>query len=470
MIVANFTSIHPTMGDTRTYEDFSKFIGSKPTRLGIVSRLYDDLTASYLTEGLKNIVYLDGKSTDKYRKINTMYYEWNTETNEIKRIKFAEVPTDTGANGTDITMAFTERYFEKYDIFKIEKSRQQCIVIGKPIRVADQYWTVNVRLIDNDYLSVLDVSACQVGDPCIFQSNAMPEMSEEGYSKYQSSIETHRNYITCHRCDVDWSSLYAATEDMFVSIGDSEEKKEVMYKLKKVEKDLLDNFLFVRNSGCLFNKTNVDAHGKATVYDPATGRPIYIGDGAIPQIERFASKYGFQKLTIDVFQAVLSMMSEKSKAPTGNNYLFITNEKLWQDVQKNLGDFLFKFNTNGTFMFSKVAGDYLSVGNTFNTYEFGGNKISFKVDRTYTREYGRDKGYGTCIDLTADSVSGTPAIEMFTLKNGDFITSKYLGIGGMTGLESGVVSSPVAGSKLVYMGYSSIGVYNPYRSFIIYEL
>ena len=329
---------------------------------------------------------------------------------------------------------------------------------------------MNVRLIDNDYLSVLDTSACQIGDPCIFQSNAMPEMSEEGYSKYQSSIETHRNYITCHRCDVDWSSLYAATEDMFVSVGDSEEKKEVMYKLKKVEKDLLDNFLFVRNSGCLFNKTNVDAHGKATVYDPATGRPIYIGDGAIPQIERFASKYGFQKLTIDVFQAVLSMMSEKSKAPTGNNYLFITNEKLWQDVQKNLGDFLFKFNTNGTFMFSKVAGDYLSVGNTFNTYEFGGNKISFKVDRTYTREYGRDKGYGTCIDLTADSVSGTPAIEMFTLKNGDFITSKYLGIGGMTGLESGVVSSPVAGSKLVYMGYSSIGVYNPYRSFIIYEL
>ena len=37
---------------------------------------------------------------------------------------------------------------------------------------------------------------------------------------------------------------------------------------------------------------------------------------------------------------------------------------------------------------------------------------------------------------------------MFTLKNGDFITNKVLGVGGENGLSSGVVSTPVAGSKL----------------------
>jgi hypothetical protein len=53
-----------------------------------------------------------------------MYFEWDVETNYIKRIEFAAVPTDDGADGTDIEMAFKERYYEKYDIFKIENSGQ----------------------------------------------------------------------------------------------------------------------------------------------------------------------------------------------------------------------------------------------------------------------------------------------------------------------------------------------------------
>ena len=40
-----------------------------------------------------------------------------------------------------------------------------------------------------------------------------------------------------------------------------------------------------------------------------------------------------------------------------------------------------------------------------------GNQISFVVDRALTREY-PDKGYGVCIDLTADKTSGTPAVRI----------------------------------------------------------
>lgn len=46
-----------------------------------------------------------------------------------------------------------------------------------------------------------------------------------------------------------------------------------MYRMDKVENNLLKNFLFVRNNGLLFNKTNVDKNGKATIFDPDTGRP-----------------------------------------------------------------------------------------------------------------------------------------------------------------------------------------------------
>ena len=124
MKIASFVSNIPTMGDTRTYEDFYKYLGVKPQRLGIVSRMYEDLTASFLTESLKNVFYTDSKGGNKYQSLNAFQYDFDIETNYIKRIEFAAVPEGDGAGGTEITMAFRERYYEKYDIFKIEGSGQ----------------------------------------------------------------------------------------------------------------------------------------------------------------------------------------------------------------------------------------------------------------------------------------------------------------------------------------------------------
>ena len=74
------------------------------------------------------------------------------------------------------------------------------------------------------------------------------------------------------------------------------------------------------------------------------------------------------------------------------------------------------------------------------------------------------------IDLTADKTSGEPAIQMFTLKGGDFITNKFPGVGGLDGLSSGVVSSTVAASKLINWGYSGVGVFSPYKSFVMKQV
>lgn len=73
-------------------------------------------------------------------------------------------------------MAFKERYYEKYDIFKIDKTMQQCMVVSRPVRKRDDYWEVIVRLIDNDYSTELDLSGCQVGDTTRFQSNAIKQL------------------------------------------------------------------------------------------------------------------------------------------------------------------------------------------------------------------------------------------------------------------------------------------------------
>lgn len=121
---------------------------------------------------------------------------------------------------------------------------------------------------------------------------------------------------------------------------------------------------------------------------------------------------------------------------------------MWNLVQTTLGDWLAKFKTEGTYLWSKEASGYVKVGATFQTYEFGGNQVSFKVDKTFSAEYGFDKAYCLCLDLTAGATSSEPPIQMFTLKGRDFITNKFPGVGGLDGLSSGVVSSPVAGSKL----------------------
>lgn len=181
-IVQTYKMVNYKKSDTRTYENFFKYLGEKPARLGVVSRMYSDLTASFLTESLRNIFYQDLKgSKNKYQSLNALQYDWEIETNQIKRVEFAALPVGNGLNGTEITMAFRERYYEKYDVFKIEKSGQQCIVLSAPIRKADNYFEVTTRLVDNSYDIQLDLSACQPGDKTRWITANVPELHDEGY-------------------------------------------------------------------------------------------------------------------------------------------------------------------------------------------------------------------------------------------------------------------------------------------------
>lgn len=130
------------------------------------------------------------------------------------------------------------------------------------------------------------------------------------------NIEKHRGYIQTHRFDADYSERYAALENVFISIGEGKGdkiEKETIYKMDTVQQTLLNTFLEGRNNALLFSKGNVDENGKATIVDPQTGRPIYISDGLIPQVEAFASKYAYNKLTIQVLRTAMQALNEKAK-------------------------------------------------------------------------------------------------------------------------------------------------------------
>lgn len=86
--------------------------------------------------------------------------------------------------------------------------------------------------------------------------------------------------------------------------------------------------MFVKNNGLLFNKSSIDKNGKSTIQDPTTGRPIYIGPGLIPQIEAYADKYAYNKMTVDVLNTIVTTMAQKANSPKGNKWVFIMNEKL----------------------------------------------------------------------------------------------------------------------------------------------
>ena len=155
MQVGTFTTVNPNMSNTRTYEDFSRWIGTKPSRFGIVSRMFPKQTATYITEALGNVFELNG-SKNKFQSINSLMYEWEIETNEIKRIEIVDTPIGDGANGSEITMAFRENYFQMNDTFEIENTRQQFFVVAGPTRKRDDYWELQVRILDNNYSTTLE--------------------------------------------------------------------------------------------------------------------------------------------------------------------------------------------------------------------------------------------------------------------------------------------------------------------------
>ena len=273
------------------------------------------------------------------------------------------------------------------------------------------------------------------------------------YTKYQNNLEKHRTYISTHRCDVDASAQYLAMEDTFIQIGKGKDggKDDPWYKMNPMQKDLLDSFMYVRNEAALRGKGNMDASGKPKIYEPETGRPIISSDGIIAQVERFSNKFVVSKLSAKLFNRALNALTSKCEKAQGNTFTFIVNTAMYTEWQDTMSAWIANAQTAGTYLYSKEANGYVKVGATFGAYEWGGNTVQVRLDRTLDVEFPNRK-FGMLIDLTPDGSKGQAAINAFTFKGGEMIHNWVNGVGGRTGLASGEVSSPVAGAKEIMWG------------------
>ena len=104
-----------------------------------------------------------------------------------------------------------------------------------------------------------------------------------------------------------------------------------------------------------------------------TNRPIYISDGLIPQVEAFASKYAYNKLTVNTLRTAIMALNEKAAKPTGNHYMFICNEAFNFQLGEVLDQYLAQYHTDGTYLWSMKANGYVEVGaKGFDTYRWMG--------------------------------------------------------------------------------------------------
>jgi hypothetical protein len=467
MKIVDRNTVVQHLSDTKTVQNFGTLLGSKPHKLGTVVTMYPELAISTLTDALKNVYYNPKKDSNSFSPINSMCIQWDIDVNLIKKVRIAGTISGDGAGKNPETIVMAERYYDKNDTFTLE-NKQMLFVIAPPRLLAQNRWEYRVILVGNDPNKSINLEFAAAGKDTRYRSNYHPELSERGYTKFMANSETHRNYISRQRASTSWSGDFAIQEEIFIQTGKDNKSTASYYKMNKKEKECMDSFLLSREQNCIFSETNYDENGKCLDQD-THGRDIPMGDGVIPQIERFCDKFSYSILTSDVFNEVMSAMREKSDREIGNNYAVVCNARLWDQVGTALmNDLRFQAQNDGSYFYSKQAGGDVKVGASFSAYTFQGNTITFMPNRALSQEY-PDHGYGIFLDTGSDLASGRPNIAMFTLAGSEMISGNLVGMGGVSGNTSGEISTSVHGSQYHLLGYSGAVVFNPYKSFLLEE-
>lgn len=94
-----------------------------------------------------------------------------------------------GSNQSEITMFFTERYYELEDTFMIDATKQQFFVMEAPVRRDDSCWEYHVRIVSGDAGAMLPAGSTYTGMKTRWVGNLKQEWHDTGFVKYQSKLQ-----------------------------------------------------------------------------------------------------------------------------------------------------------------------------------------------------------------------------------------------------------------------------------------
>jgi hypothetical protein len=446
-------SVLPNGADTKTMQDLGSLIGLKPEMSKAVVSLYPNLSLQKLTEQLGAVYH---KGVENLKDIEAFSFEWLIKTNQIPRIKISEDCSENGEGGSEFSIILEKKFYDKNDVFELD-NEQQLFVKRVPESLPGGKSRLWVQLVSPDISRRANTNFMRRGQTTKYISNYHPELSERGYSKFMHNIEKHRGFISRHRVGDSVSGDFAKLKNKYLQHGG------VFFKMSTMEKDLMDLLHLTFENSMLLGHGNFDDSGNCLITEE-DGRPIPIGEGVITQIKRYCGQQRFSNLSVTHFDNAISDTVEKLEKKTGNRLVAICNWKFYQQAQRVL-DALLKTRVTDNYFYTKTGGK-IKVGAEYNAYEFSGNVITFMENQALTDRY-PDRAY--CVLLDTSLYDGEPNIQQITLQGMSMFKGTLKGMGGLTGGESGEVSSLIHGSRVEIMGYRGVKVANPYGAHILEE-
>lgn len=142
-------------------------------------------------------------------------------------------------------------------------------------------------------------------------------------NKLKIQSEQHSNVlinIMEIRCDLEYSARYLALEDNFVKVSqekDNGSRSSYLFKMPHRNKILQDSYMQAVNNMGMWAKSTMDENGKCMLQD-RQGRDLICGDGLMNQYFRYASKYNYAQMSMNVMNDAMAALSQKCESPTGN--------------------------------------------------------------------------------------------------------------------------------------------------------
>lgn len=457
-------SLPSNMSDTRSVTNFGTFLGKSPEKLGQVVTMFPKLSVSFLTEALGHVFKNSKTGNNKFQSINALSVEWQIDVNFIKKVNIVGAISGNGAGGTPVTIDLEEKYYDPNDSFQLE-NRQKLWVVKKAQRINAKRYRYTVKLMGGADNRAIIESFAQPGRKTRYHSNYYGELSERGYTKFVSSVEVHRNYLSIHRASVDKTNAYSLSEYKFIEAG--KKGKETYYKLDKSEDQCMRHYLLSREQALLSSESNYDQNGKCKLQDE-NGQDIPSGDGIITQLLKFADPFTFNEMSTALFEDAIQSLNERVGSHEGNNYVIMCNQKFWYKFNRIMkNDDRFIKSIDNHFVNSNGVG--LRIGATFNGYEFAGTKFTVMQNDALDLEY-ENGAFGVMLNIGNSGVEGSYSnINMFTLEGQDIISGTLKGMGGLSGKESGDVATSLSASSYHLLGYAGAAVLNPYQSVVFIE-